>query len=138
MEYIFEYQMEVRDYECDIQGIVNNAVYQNYLEHARHQFLNELDLNFIQLHKQGLDGVVTRIAIDYKNSLRPADKFVVKNNIRKQGNVRFVFDQAIYRISDNKLIIKAEVTGVLTQKGRPIPPRIFDEALARKGFAEMQ
>ena len=29
-DYIFETRMEVRDYECDIQGIVNNAVYLNY------------------------------------------------------------------------------------------------------------
>ncbi|NLI24182.1 MAG: acyl-CoA thioesterase, partial [Bacteroidales bacterium] len=34
MGYYFELEMEVRDYECDIQGIVNNAVYMNYLEHA--------------------------------------------------------------------------------------------------------
>ena len=25
--YIFETKMEVRDYECDIEGIVNNAQY---------------------------------------------------------------------------------------------------------------
>ena len=34
--------MEVRDYECDLQGIVNNAEYQHYLEHARHQFLRSV------------------------------------------------------------------------------------------------
>ena len=27
MEYIFETRMSVRDYECDIEGIVNNANY---------------------------------------------------------------------------------------------------------------
>jgi acyl-CoA thioester hydrolase len=28
----FASEMSVRDYECDMQGIVNNSVYQNYLE----------------------------------------------------------------------------------------------------------
>jgi hypothetical protein len=42
MEYIFELPFKVRDYECDIQGIVNNAVYQNYLEHTDMSFWNTL------------------------------------------------------------------------------------------------
>ena len=29
--YIFELKDKVRDYECDLQGIVNNANYQHYL-----------------------------------------------------------------------------------------------------------
>jgi acyl-CoA thioester hydrolase len=40
--YIFETKMEVRDYECDIEGIVNNANYLHYMEHTRHLFLKEL------------------------------------------------------------------------------------------------
>lgn len=39
MEYIFELPFKVRDYECDLQGIVNNANYQHYTEHTRHEFL---------------------------------------------------------------------------------------------------
>ena len=34
--YLHEHSFEVRDYECDLQGVVNNAVYMHYLEHARH------------------------------------------------------------------------------------------------------
>ena len=42
MKYIFETQLEVRDYECDIEGIVNNANYLHYIEHTRHLFLKSL------------------------------------------------------------------------------------------------
>ena len=44
--YIFETEMEVRDYECDIQGIVNNANYLHYTEHTRHLYLTSLGVSF--------------------------------------------------------------------------------------------
>ncbi|TKG97129.1 acyl-CoA thioesterase [Puteibacter caeruleilacunae] len=138
MEYFYEIEMEVRDYECDLQGIVNNSVYQNYLEHARHQFLDKYGLNFAQLHNDGIDGVVTRIEIDYKDSLRPGDRFVVRLNMTKKGNVRFVFNQAIFRKSDDKLMIQAKVFGVLTQNRRPIAPTVFDETLKAHGLVMQQ
>jgi acyl-CoA thioester hydrolase len=134
MDYVFEHEMMVRDYECDLQGIVNNAVYQNYLEHARHEFLQEVGLNFAQLCDDGIDAVVVRIEMDYKLPLRPRDAFVVKLGMHKQGRVRFVFDQAIFRKSDNRLVLEAEVIGVLTKNGRPIAPNLFDEVFAEKGW----
>jgi acyl-CoA thioester hydrolase len=134
MDQVYSLEMQVRDYECDIQGIVNNAVYQNYLEHCRHQFLNEIGLNFAQLHEDGIDAVVIRVEMDYKQSLRPDDSFTVKLTMHKEGNVRFVFDQEIIKKADGKTAIKAKVFGVLTKNGRPIAPHIFEEALKTKGY----
>ena len=134
MEYVFETEMMVRDYECDLQGIVNNSVYQNYLEHARHEFLHDVGLNFAELVEQDIHAVVTNISIDYKFPLRPRDEFVVKLGMHRQGRVRWVFDQAIYRKEDDKLIIEAQVTGVLTRKGRPIAPDVFTEVFEAQGW----
>ena len=53
-KYIFELKMKVRDYECDLQGIVNNANYQHYIEHTRHEFLSSVGVSFAQLHQQGI------------------------------------------------------------------------------------
>ncbi len=41
-DYKFCLDFKVRDYECDMEGIVNNATYMNYLEHARHEFLHTI------------------------------------------------------------------------------------------------
>ena len=129
MEYIFETEMMVRDYECDLQGIVNNSVYQNYLEHARHEFLHEIGLDFDQLCRDGIDAVVTRIIMDYKLPLRPRDVFIVKLRMRKQGRLRFVFDQAIFRTDDGRQVLEAQVHAVLTRNGRPIAPTLFDDVM---------
>ena len=126
--------MMVRDYECDIQGIVNNSVYQNYLEHCRHEFLHEMGLDFMQMHENGIDAVVTRIEMEYKHPLRPRDVFMVKLGMHKQGRVRFVFDQAIYLKADCQLILEAQVTGVLTRSGRPVAPELFDRVFEERGW----
>ena len=132
MDFVFETEMMVRDYECDIQGIVNNAVYQNYLEHARHEYLHSVGINFTQLHDDGIDPVVIRIEMDYKVSLKPRDTFIVKVGVHRQGRLRFVFDQAIFRKADDKLVLEAQAYTVLTRNGRPIAPTLLGELFASK------
>ncbi len=115
--YIFELELKVRDYECDIQGMVNNSVYQNYLEHTRHEFLEENRISFAELHERGIDAMVSSIEIAYKSPLRPGDSFISKLYVLKEG-IRYVFHQAIFRKSDNKLSIKAKVNAVVVINGK--------------------
>jgi acyl-CoA thioester hydrolase len=126
----FSLNFEVRDYECDTQGIVNNAVYQNYLEHARHKFLQSVGLDFAQLHHEGIDPVVYRIEIDYKKSLKSGDVFSVSLTVEREGNLKFIFNQSIFK-NNTELILKAKVVAVFTANGKPIvPPQKVIDALA--------
>ena len=123
----FSAEFAVRDYECDIQGVVNNANYQHYLEHARHEFLISKGISFSQLHDEGIDLIVTRVEIDYKYPLRSRDKFFIRVNIQREGNAKLVFIQDIFRQPDEKLIVSAKITGIATRKGRPVNPgKIID------------
>ena len=117
MEYPYQIEMKVRDYECDIQGIVNNSVYQNYLEHARHEYLRSNGVSFADMHNRGLDAVVARIEMAFKIPLRPGDDFIVKINVQKEG-FKYVFHQVIYRKADMKLSLKARVDAVVTVNGK--------------------
>lgn len=118
--YQYELQFSVRDYECDLQGIVNNAVYLNYLEHTRHQYLLSEKIDFAKLHTEGIDLVVSRIEIDYKFSLSSDDIFVVKLNTQKEGHLRLVFEQDIFKLPENKHVVHAKVIGVGLKNGRPM------------------
>lgn len=126
--------MEVRDYECDIQGIVNNSVYQNYLEHCRHKFLHHVGLDFAQLHNDGIDAVVIKAELEYKFPLRPADQFYVQLTMKKQGRLRILFDQQVIRKADEKLMVNARITTVLTRSGRPILPDVMIENFEKAGI----
>ena len=115
-EYLFKTEMEVRDYECDIQGIVNNANYLHYLEATRHKFIQSLGLSFKKLHDDGMDVVVSEIEIKYRTALTGDDKFLSCLNYHREG-IRMIFEQDIYRLSDMKLCIKAKTATVAVING---------------------
>lgn len=118
---MFKLEMRVRDYECDLQGVVNNAVYKNYLEHARHEFLLEKGVNFPELAAQGIDLMVVRVEVDYKASLRPQEDFYVTVEVAQAGRVKFAFLQNIYK-QDGTLVVVAKTYGATVKGGRPVRP----------------
>jgi len=120
--FIYEQEFKVRDYEIDLQGVVNNANYLHYLEHTRHEFLYSKNIDFAGLHEEGKDLLVTRNEIDYKAPLRSHDRFKVTLNIYREGHLKLVFDQKIFRLRDNKLIVKAKVYGVCQDNGKLVKP----------------
>ena len=116
-KYIYELPMKVRDYECDLQGIVNNANYQHYIEHTRHEFLLSIGASFAQLHEQGIDPVVARLSMAFKTPLKSGDEFVSKLYLKKEG-IKYVFYQDIFRLPDMKPVLKATVEAVCLVQGR--------------------
>lgn len=133
MQYAHQLEFKVRDYECDMQGVVNNGVYQNYLEHARHEFLQSQGINFAEVTAAGINLVVIRAELDYKNSLVSNDRFVVRSLIRQVSRVRFEFQQDIFRLPDEKLMLAARITGTsLNQRGRPFVPELLADLFSER------
>jgi acyl-CoA thioester hydrolase len=133
--YAFTIEMDVRDYECDIQGIVNNGVYMNYLEHVRHLYLKSVGVDFVEYAKNGINLVVVRAELDYRLSLAAGDRFVVGLNLVRESKLRFAFLQDILRLPDRRPVMNAKVVATaLNARGRPaLPPAI--EALLAGGLA---
>ena len=124
--YAFTHDMAVRDYECDMQGIVNNGVYQNYLEHVRHLYLKAIGIDFAEYTRNGINLVVVRAELDYKHPLTSGDRFLVGLNLVRESRLRFAFVQGIYRLPDEKPVLAARVIGTaLNARGRPhLPPEM--------------
>jgi acyl-CoA thioester hydrolase len=122
-DYRFKLDFEVRDYECDLSGIVNNAVYQHYLEHARHTFLKTRGIDFAALEEQGITLVMIRIEMDFLWPLRSGEKFTVGVRSERISRLRLVFWQDIYRLPDEKAVLRAKVIATaLNAQGRPRIP----------------
>ena len=127
MNYIFETKMMVRDYECDIEGIVNNANYLHYAEHTRHLFLQRCGLSFAEMHRRGIDAVVARMNLQFKTPLQCDDEFVSRLNLTKEG-IKYVFHQNIYRATDNKLCFRGVIDLVCIVNGKLANSPEYDEA----------
>lgn len=129
-KYIYELTLKVRDYECDLQGIVNNANYQHYLEHTRHEFLASVGGDFAALHQQGIDPVVARINMAFKTPLKSGDEFVSRLYLKKEG-IKYVFYQDIFRKTDEKVVVKGVVEAVCVVNGRLSTSDLFDSLLSQ-------
>lgn len=109
--------MQVRDYEVDSQGIVNNAVYLHYLEHTRHEFCRAAGTSFRAMQEAGIDPVLRHVDIEYLHPLGLGEEMVSRLALRRSG-ARFVFVQDIFTVPDGKPVVRAKVTVVCLENGR--------------------
>lgn len=118
---MFKHEMRVRDYECDLQKVVNNSVYQNYLEHARHEFLLENGIDFSALAEAGVNLMVVRVELDFKAPLRSQDNFYVTVEMQKESRIKYAFMQRIYHSDDDRLMVAGKTIGLaVSANGRPM------------------
>ncbi len=115
--------LTVRSYECDSYGHVNNAVYLQYLEYARMEFLKDLGFDYTSFRKAGLGLVVARVCITYKLPALYGDQLtIVTEPIRFRGAFG-VFRQEVFR--EKTLLATAEVSWFCVNgegKPTPLPP----------------
>lgn len=129
MALTFEYKMKVRDYECDSQGVVNNANYLHYFEATRHEMMELCGLRLRDLTDANVLPVVRNANINYRNSLRGSEEFFCTISIDRKG-LRYLFTQQIIRVPDKVLCASAVIEVVCLIDGKVSKPELFDKAFA--------
>ena len=135
--YDYGLELKVRDYQCDMAGIVNNSVYMNYLEHARHEFIRSIGLDFQEMLHAGIIAVVAHADLSYKTPLKSGDSFIVKIRVEHSG-VRYIFHQDIFRLPDNKLCLKGVITTTSLINGKlavtDVIVQAIEKVVAKRNF----
>ncbi len=118
--------LTVRSYECDSYAHVNNAVYLNYLEVARHEMLEALGMDYEAMRSAGFGLVVAQIDIRYRRPAVAGDVLTIMSHATKRLRVGGIIAQRILR--SEEVIAEAEVTWVsIDGRGRAAPlPKEFD------------
>lgn len=125
MKHIFK--TEVRGYELDSYGHVNNAVYINYLEQARWEILKK-DEVLKSLYHKNLLLVVTETNIRYMRELKLFDKIEIETIIKFEAPY-LIFNHDLVNVSANTKSAKAVVKTLLIDQDR-IPQDIPAELLS--------
>lgn len=115
-------QLAVRSYECDSYGHVNNAVYLNYLEFGRMEYLHQIKFDYNGLVAAGYYLYITHIDIYYKFSAFLDDVLFIDVEPVKLKTVSGTFHQTI-RKADGTICAEADVTWASVKKGG-IPSKI--------------
>ncbi len=124
-------ELKVRPYECDTYNHVNNAVYLNYLETARMDFLEKIGFKYDELFNAGYFLFVTHVDIHYKVSARMHELLTIETWPVKMGVVSGAMHQII-RKPDGQVSAEADVTwGCVNKQAHPskIPPEFMVEGL---------
>jgi len=141
MAQAFELELQVRDYELDQYGVVNNAVYLRYLEHTRHEFLIHLGIDPAAVARSGRSLALSEIHVTYRAPLRSRDAFRVRLRVREVRGARVRFEQRITGVPDGRRIVEAEAVAVfLDAQGKPVRvdpdhARLFADYLIPEGEA---
>ncbi len=123
-------RLKVRDYECDMQAVVNNGIYQNYLEHARHEFLLSKGIDFARVTAEGINLVVIRAELDYLKPLSSGDEFEVRSTVQRLSRLKFAFMQNIYRVPDETQMLRGQIIATsVNQNGRPFLPEFLNSLI---------
>lgn len=105
---VFFTPFKVRDSECDAQGVVNNANYLVYMEHARHEYIEAHGLRFADMVRDKIFLMTSHMEIDFLSSLRGGDAFEVSSVMTRKGP-KAVFDHKVIRLSDGVVCVRSRV-----------------------------
>ncbi|HNX25010.1 MAG TPA: thioesterase family protein [Spirochaetota bacterium] len=116
-----EIEIKVRGYHLDVYSHVNNARYVEFLEEGRWALFEDLALAKEAVVK-GYAFNIVNINISYSNEACLGEVLILKTELKKYGNKSITLSQKIFRKSDGKQSVDADVTFVLldTKTGKAV------------------
>jgi acyl-CoA thioester hydrolase len=84
--------LRVRFGETDAVGVANNAIYLQYFEVGRIELLRAAGHSYLDVHRDGIDMVVTEAGVRYLRPLVFDDEVAVRCTLTELGRATFRFD----------------------------------------------
>jgi acyl-CoA thioester hydrolase len=118
MEDRFQVRVKVRGYEIDTQGHLNQAVYLQYAEHARWEYLLAAGITQAGLVAAGVGPVALEVAIRFRRELRAGDEVDVTCQFQWGEGKIFRIQQEFWRQDGTHVASLTGTAGLLDLRER--------------------
>ena len=117
----FTFERTVNYYETDKMGVVHHSNYIRYMEEARCQWLNSIDMPFGTLEKNNITIPVLGVSCDYKYHATFEDTIVISLYMKEYNGVRMTVGYEMKDKKTGKVFLTGETRHCFTNKElRPI------------------
>lgn len=110
----FAHEFRVRYGECDPQGIVFNANYVAYFDHAITELWREAFGSYAVMEERGIDMVVAELNVEFRGSARFDDLVTLSTAIERLGNTAMTTRLRLYRADE--LLVEGRIRHVVVDR----------------------
>lgn len=135
MERKLSCELKVRSYELDGFGHVNHAVFLNYYEQARVEYLEQHGLSFASLWDEGYLFVIAKAEVEYLKPLTTLDRIEITGVIGEIGSSSVTVHQKIHKLPGGELVSRGKFVAVFLDQKTHQPTQI-SESFRRAFLAE--
>ena len=115
------YIRKINYYETDKMGVVHHSNYIRFLEEARCDWLEKLEMPFELLEENGITIPVLGVTCDYKHHVTFGDTISIKTLIKEYNGVRMKVEYDVRDTKTGEIVIQAETRHCFTDKNlKPI------------------
>ena len=115
------YERKINYYETDRMGVVHHSKYIRFLEEARCNLLDRIDMPFDLLEENGITIPVLGVNVDYKYHVTYGDTILVKLSIKEYNGVRMTIGYEVTNKENGNILLTGETKHCFTDNNlKPI------------------
>lgn len=131
MSFIFE--RKINYYETDKMGVVHHSNYIRFLEEARCNWLNSIEMPFELLEENGITIPVLGVNCSYKYHVTFGDTIIIKLYVKEYSGVRMTVGYEIVNKKNGKLVLVGETKHCFTNRNlKPINLKKYNKQFSEK------
>lgn len=115
------YVHKTQYHESDQMGVIHHANYVKWMEEARHNYLEQLNIRIVEMEKHGVFMPVLSQKVVYKKAIRYDSTIIIQCKCKKINGIKITFEYIFEDANNNDIYGTGETEhGFVDSKFNPI------------------